>query len=299
MAPEAALLRAMYERLADAYGPQHWWPGESPLEIVLGAYLTQNTSWRAVERSIANLRERGLMDAAALLACPEEQLRELIRPSGSMTRKSAAIRAFLGLLYAEAEGSFKRLAAMPPSRLRPRLLALPGVGPETADAILLYALGQEAMVVDEYLRRVTSRHGLAPAGAGYDPLQRLAWSAFPGERGRARVRHANEFHALIVSVGKEHCGPTPRCAGCPLAGFPALLPQAVASPAVSFGAVADGAVADLALVAIERPGRARREPKPPAGMGRAQTRGSRTPGGSVGDSARRRISPAARDPSIP
>jgi endonuclease-3 related protein len=244
---EAVMLRAMYERLLDAYGPQHWWPGETPLEITLGAYLTQNTSWRAVERSLGNLRERGLignarehgvlrdagkhgvLDAAALLATPEEELRVLLRPSGYMVRKTAAIRAFLGFLFAEAGGSFERLAAMRTEVLRPKLLALPGVGPETADAILLYALRHEAMVVDEYLRRVTVRHGLAHGLAAerssYEAFQRLAWSAFAGERGKARVRHANEFHALIVMVGKEHCGPKPRCAGCPLACFPALLPE--------------------------------------------------------------------------
>jgi endonuclease-3 related protein len=231
---EAAMLRAMYERLMDAYGPQHWWPGETPLEITLGAYLTQNTSWRAVERSLGNLHERGLigsagereaLDAAALLATPEEELRVLLRPSGYMVRKTAAIRAFLGFLFAEAVGSFERLAAMRTEVLRPKLLALPGVGQETADAILLYALGHEAMVADEYLRRVTVRHGLAPERSSYEAIQRLAWSAFAGERGKQRVRHANEFHALIVMVGKEHCGPKPRCAGCPLACFPALLPE--------------------------------------------------------------------------
>ncbi|HEX6772189.1 MAG TPA: base excision DNA repair protein [Acidobacteriaceae bacterium] len=223
---EKEMLRAMYERLAEAYGPQHWWPGETPLEITLGAYLTQNTSWRAVEHSLANLRDRGLLDdAAGLLACPEDELRMLLRPSGYMVRKSAAIRAFLGFLFAEAGGSFEKLAAMPTEMLRPKLLALPGVGPETADAILLYALGHEAMVVDEYLRRVTARHGLAAERAGYDALQRLAWSAFANELGKARARHANEFHALIVMVGKEHCGPKPKCAGCPLACFPALLPE--------------------------------------------------------------------------
>jgi endonuclease-3 related protein len=226
------MLRAMYERLAETYGAQHWWPGETPLEITLGAYLTQNTAWRAVELSLGNLRDRGLLGnsaeqgvlEAALLAMPEEELRTLLRPSGYMVRKTAAIRAFLGFLFAEAGGSFERLAART-EVLRPKLLALPGVGPETADAILLYALGHEAMVVDEYLRRVTVRHGLTAESSKYETIQRLAWSAFAGERGQQRVRHANEFHALIVMVGKEHCGPKPRCAGCPLACFPALLPE--------------------------------------------------------------------------
>lgn len=217
------MLRAMYEQLAGIYGPQHWWPGETPLEITLGAYLTQNTSWRAVERSLANLREHELLDADALLATPEDELRQLLRPSGYMIRKSAAIRAFLAFLFAEAGGSFEKLAAMPTMALRPKLLALPGIGPETADAILLYALGHEVMVVDEYLRRVTTRHGLAPERSSYDAIQRLAWNAFAGERGKKRIHHANEFHALIVMVGKEHCGPKPKCAGCPLARFPALL----------------------------------------------------------------------------
>jgi endonuclease III related protein len=228
------MVRSMYERLEAAYGPQHWWPAVTPLEVVIGAYLTQNTSWKSVERSLENLRTKGLLPraaadaamreaAAALLACPEEELRLLLRPSGYMVRKTAAIRAFLGFLFAEEQGSFARLANVPMEVLRPRLLALPGVGPETADAILLYALGQPAMVVDEYLRRVAVRHGLAPQGAKYEALQELCWSAFAGERGKARVRHANEFHALIVMVGKEHCGPKPRCAGCPLACFPALL----------------------------------------------------------------------------
>jgi endonuclease-3 related protein len=223
---EAATLRAMYEQLMEVYGPQHWWPAETPLEVTIGAYLTQNTSWKGVERSIANLRERGLLDAAALLACPEEELRVLLRPSGYMVRKSAAVRAFLGFLFAEAEGSFERLAAQPLEVLRPKLLALPGVGLETADAILLYALGKPAMVVDEYLRRVTMRHGLARELSSYDELQRLAWAAFADVQGPERVRHANEFHALIVMVGKTQCGPKPRCAGCPLACFPALLPEA-------------------------------------------------------------------------
>jgi len=221
--PAAAMLRAMYEQMVASYGPQHWWPGESPLEITVGAYLTQNTSWRSVERSIANLRERGLLDAAALLALPEDELRTLLRPSGYMVRKAASIRAFLGFLFAEAQGSFATLAKRPTAELRAQLLALPGVGPETADAILLYALGHETMVVDEYLRRIVTRHGLAPEKQSYDQLQQLAWSAFAGERGKERVRHANEFHALIVMVGKEHCGPRPRCAGCPLARFPALI----------------------------------------------------------------------------
>ena len=219
------MLRAMYDRLAEAYGPQHWWPAETPLEVTIGAYLTQNTSWKGVERSLANLRAHGLLrgkssdaelveNAAALLAYPEEELRVLLRPSGYMVRKSAAIRAFLGFLFAEARGSFATLSKMPTVVLRPKLLALPGVGPETADAILLYALGHPAMVVDEYLRRVATRHGLAPEGATYDALQTLGWSAFASEHGQSQVRHANEFHALIVMVGKEHCGPKPRCALC-------------------------------------------------------------------------------------
>ena len=164
-------LRRFYEALALAYGPQHWWPSESQLETIIGAYLTQNTSWRNVVRSIANLKAAGALTLPGLRALDDEQLRTLIRPSGYMVRKGAAIRAFLVLLDEHYSGSFAEMAAAPVEETREHLLALPGVGPETADAILLYALDQPVMVVDEYLRRVVTRHGLLDERARYAGVQ--------------------------------------------------------------------------------------------------------------------------------
>lgn len=213
----ATRLRALYETLAAEYGPQHWWPSQSPLETMLGACLTQGTAWTSVERALANLRQRNLLDFHALRAIPESELRELIRPSGFMQRKAATIHALLALIKNEYGGSIERFARAPLATARAQLLAIPGIGPETADAILLYALHQPAMVVDEYLRRVALRHGLAPQKARYADLQQLALSAFADEQNStALADHCNEFHALIVQIGKAHCGRTPDCTHCPL-----------------------------------------------------------------------------------
>ena len=210
----------MHGRLAAAYGPQYWWPAENAFEVILGAYLTQNTAWRAVERSLDNLRAAGALSVEGLRAIPEEKLRELIRPSGFITRKATALKAFVAMLDAEFGGSLKRLAAMPTEHLRRRLRALPGVGNETADAILLYALGHAVPVADEYLRRIAERHGLVDAGPGglrYGVLTELTRRAFAGDPEASQAALFNEFHALTVAVGKAHCGRTPRCEGCPLA----------------------------------------------------------------------------------
>jgi endonuclease-3 related protein len=212
----AAMLRRFYDTLAAQYGPQHWWPSETAIETVVGAYLTQNTSWRNVERSIANLKAAGVMTVEGLRAVTEEALRVLIRPSGYMIRKGVAVKAFIGLLDADYEGSLEAMAAAPASATREALLALPGVGPETADAILLYALAQPVMVVDEYLRRIVTRHGLIDERARYGEIQTLALQAFAGDSPETLLAHYNEFHALVVQVGKSHCGGVPRCLGCPL-----------------------------------------------------------------------------------
>ncbi|HEY0759776.1 MAG TPA: base excision DNA repair protein [Acidisarcina sp.] len=215
----ALKLRAFYDALFASYGAQQWWPAQTPFEVVIGAYLTQNTSWRGVAQSIDRLRERGLLTAAGLRDVSEEELRSVIRPSGYMVRKAAALKAFVGWLDAGYGGDLARLAAETMPVARGKLLALPGVGPETADAILLYALGQPAMVVDEYLRRVVTRHRLVRDGALYDEIAELARMSFAGDEDASRLQHYNEFHALIVEVGKRHCGTRPRCGGCPLAGF--------------------------------------------------------------------------------
>ncbi|HET7102668.1 MAG TPA: base excision DNA repair protein [Terracidiphilus sp.] len=218
----AQRLRRMHDQLLAAYGPQHWWPAGTAFEVVLGAYLTQNTAWRSVERSLDNLRAAGAISMAGMRATPIDRLQQLIRPSGFFTHKAHAIKAFLFMLDREFEGSLESLAARPTTELRCRLLALPNVGPETADAILLYALNHPVPVADEYLRRIAERHGLlAPAPArnrkGYEALASLARQSFAGSPVHALAPLYNEFHALTVAVGKAHCGRVPECGHCPLA----------------------------------------------------------------------------------
>jgi endonuclease III related protein len=213
------ILRNFHDQLAAAYGPQQWWPAQTPLEVIVGAYLTQNTSWRGVERSIANLVERGVMNLDGLRAIQEDELRMLIRPSGYMVRKATAIKAFVSFLDRDHGSSLGRLAAQPTGVARRQLLDLPGVGEETADAILLYALLHPVAVVDEYLRRIADRHGLAGRDQKYGEVQRLVDDAFANDPAEFRLPLYNEFHALVVAVGKHHCGPKARCEGCPLAAF--------------------------------------------------------------------------------
>jgi endonuclease-3 related protein len=212
----------MHDALAAAYGPQQWWPAKSPFEVILGAYLTQNTSWKAVERSLENLHAAGVLSVAGLRAVPLAELRRLIRPSGFYTRKAPAIKAFVAMLDKRYGGSLERMAAAPTAELRERMLSLPGVGQETADAILLYALGHPVPVADEYLRRIAERHGLLTPAPGrsrivYEQLTELTQHAFEGDPPAKRTQLFNEFHALTVAVGKAHCGRTARCEGCPLA----------------------------------------------------------------------------------
>jgi endonuclease-3 related protein len=212
----------MHDRLVDAYGPQHWWPAQTPFEVILGAYLTQNTAWKAVERSLANLGAKGALTIDGVRALPIEELKILIRPSGFHTRKAPALKAFVAMVDEEFAGSLDLMAAAPTAALRRRLLALPGLGPESADAILLYALGHLVPVADEYLRRIVERHrlGTVPPGRNrkeYESLVQLTRQAFASDPPAGHARLFNEFHALTVAVGKAHCGKTARCAGCPLA----------------------------------------------------------------------------------
>ena len=219
----AQRLRSMHDALQHAYGPQYWWPAKTPFEVILGAYLTQNTAWKAVERSLENLRAADALTVEGLRRIPLAKLRRLIRPSGFYTRKAPALKAFVTMLDKEFGGSLEKLAAMPTAALRRRLLDLPGVGPETADAILLYALGHAVPVADEYLRRIADRHGLLStatgrAGISYDALTELTRRVFAADAEENHRQLYNEFHALTVAVGKAHCGRTARCENCPLAG---------------------------------------------------------------------------------
>jgi endonuclease III related protein len=214
-------LRAMHDQLVEAYGPQFWWPANTRFEIILGAYLTQNTSWKAVEVSLANLRSADALSIDGIRSLRVDRLQELIRPSGFHTRKAPALRAFIAMLDSEFGGSLDQLAAMPKAAVRERLLSLPGVGPETADAILLYALGHPVAMADEYLRRIAARHQLivpAPSKnvSGYESLVQLTHDAFAADPATDHARFFNEFHALTVAVGKAHCRRAPDCEHCPL-----------------------------------------------------------------------------------
>lgn len=217
----------MYAALLEAYGKREWWPAETAFEVAIGAFLTQATAWRSVERSIANLREAGLLSIEGIREVSEERLRKLVRPSGFVQRKAASIKSFVQFVDEHYGGSLDQMAKAPTAELRAQLLALPGVGPETTDAILLYALEHPVFVVDEYLRRVVTRHELLAANARYADLQALGDGAIASSTREETAQHSNELHALIVEVGKRHCGTTPRCEGCPLQPF---LPNADSKP---------------------------------------------------------------------
>lgn len=213
----------MHDKLVQAYGPQHWWPATTPFEVILGAYLTQNTSWKAVEVSLGNLRRAGALTVDGIRNLPLEELQKLIRPSGFYTRKAPALKAFIAMLDTEYGGSLDQLAEGQTLALRERLLRLPGVGPETADAILLYALEHPVPVADEYLRRIAARHQLIQPvpgkdHQGYEALVQLTRDTFAGDPVTERARLFNEFHALTVAVGKAHCRRSPDCEHCPLSG---------------------------------------------------------------------------------
>ncbi|MCG5535103.1 endonuclease III domain-containing protein [Ectothiorhodospira mobilis] len=205
MSPEH--LRRVFRLLSDHHGPMHWWPGETPFEVMVGAILTQNTAWSNVERAIAALKEAGPLEPAALLALPEGELAARIRPSGYYNVKARRLRAFCQWLL--DAGGEPALRAHPTERLRPALLTVKGIGPETADDILLYALERPVFVVDAYTRRLFSRLGLAPADLPYEALRAGVESALGPD-----VPLFNELHALIVNHGKSVCRPRPRCGDC-------------------------------------------------------------------------------------
>jgi len=204
----------MFDRLQRHFGPQHWWPGETPFEVMVGAILTQNTNWKNVEKALVNLKAAGHLSLEGMLRLSEADLAQRIRPAGYFNVKAKRLRAFLEFLRDSCGGDLSRLRAMPLSRLREDLLAVKGIGKETADSILLYALEHPIFVVDAYTYRVFTRHFLAPEESSYDELQEIATDHLPVE-----LAHYNEFHALMVAVGKEFCGPKPKCEACPLNGL--------------------------------------------------------------------------------
>jgi endonuclease-3 related protein len=211
MGARAFRIRAIYHVLLSAYGPQGWWPAESPLETIVGAVLTQNTSWRNVEKALARLRARGALSSPSSLRClSAAELEELISPAGFYRQKGSTLRRLLARAD-DAPGALAGVLSMDRTALRRWLLELKGIGPETADSIILYAAGRPAFVIDAYTRRIGARHGIAPRSAPYEELQRLFEVALP-----ASARLMNEYHALLVRLGKSRCGPTPACSGCPV-----------------------------------------------------------------------------------
>jgi endonuclease III related protein len=201
----------VYRRLRAHFGYLHWWPGESPFEVMIGAILTQNTAWTNVERAIDNLKKAGVLAPHALYALPEEHLAELIRPSGYFNVKARRLRAFLRWLVEDFGGEVDKLAAVPTERLRLLLLSVSGIGPETADSILLYACERPIFVVDAYTRRTFARLDFTAPDADYDTLQRFFTARLP-----ATEWLYNDYHAQIVYLGKDFCRPRPRCRECPL-----------------------------------------------------------------------------------
>jgi endonuclease-3 related protein len=218
------VIRRIYRTLARAYGALHWWPARTRFEVIVGAFLTQNTSWTNVERALANLRRANVLNIAGVRRLPVEELEQLIRPSGYFRQKAARLKTFIAYLDDRYAGSLNRMFKQPVEVLRKQLLELNGVGPETADAILLYAGKLPVFVVDAYAKRVLERHGVIAAGAKYEPVRELVETALKGkDRDSELTDHFNELHALFVEVGKRHCGTAAKCEGCPLQP---LLPQA-------------------------------------------------------------------------
>lgn len=199
------------------FGHLHWWPGETPLEVSVGAILTQNTSWANVERAIANLKTAGCLEPKELYALPESKLAELIRPAGYFNIKARRLRAFLRVLVEESAGDLNRLFAGETNVVRERLLAIKGIGPETADSMLLYAGGHSSFVIDAYTKRIFHLYNWGEDDAGYDDLKALCESALNEKPPSERLDYWQDYHAQLVMVGKHFCRPRrPRCELCPL-----------------------------------------------------------------------------------
>jgi endonuclease-3 related protein len=212
LSPAQPHLRSYYEALIAAHGPQHWWPGRTPFEIIVGAILVQNTSWTNVAAAIENLRRAKLLTPRAIENVSTHRLARLIRSSGYFRQKTKKLKNFVRFLRREYHGSLAKMFRAPTPALREQLLAVYGIGPETADSILLYAAKHPVFVVDAYTRRLLERHGLANARLDYEDVRELFERSLSPD-----VALYNEFHALIVHTGKHFCRPRePRCGECPL-----------------------------------------------------------------------------------
>jgi endonuclease-3 related protein len=215
--PNSAILMEIFQRLYKAYGPMHWWPGETPFEVMVGAILTQNTSWRNVEKAIQNLKARKVLHVRGICRLRRNQLAILIRSSGYFRIKADRLKAFVNFLVDHYGGELRKMRKETLNILRPKLLGIKGIGPETADSILLYGLKKPIFVVDAYTKRILSRHRIISEKASYEEVQRLFMDHLPHDG-----RLFNEYHALLVHLGKTLCKKTPKCDICPLKGMELL-----------------------------------------------------------------------------
>lgn len=206
------ILLEIYHKLYQAFGPQYWWPGDTPFEIAVGAILTQNTNWGNVEKAIQNLKKQSALSARIIHEMSVKKLAELIRPAGYFNVKAKRLKSFINFLMNENHGSMKRMKGEDTHTLRKKLLTINGIGPETADSILLYALEKPVFVIDAYTKRVLSRHWIMEHEKSYDEFQELFYLSLKKD-----VNLFNEYHALFVRVGKMYCKrKKPMCDECPL-----------------------------------------------------------------------------------
>jgi endonuclease-3 related protein len=205
----------IHRLMFDRFGAQHWWPGESRFEIVLGAILTQNTNWTNVEKAIANVKVADALCPEKLYRMDTETLALLIKPAGYFNLKAGRLKNFLQWLFENYDGQIDALENLSIWDIREQLLSVKGIGPETADSIALYAYDKPVFVVDTYTCRIMVRHGLIEPEAGYEQVREFMEASLPGE-----IELFNEYHALLVQVGKGYCKPKPKCAGCPLECLP-------------------------------------------------------------------------------
>jgi endonuclease-3 related protein len=207
-----SILLEYFHILSEAFGTQKWWPGRTRFEIIVGAILTQNTNWSNVQRAIGQLRRKRLLHIAGIASMPVERLATLIRSSGYFRQKARKLQEFVAFLESNHDGSLNKMFSTPTKELREQLLAVHGIGPETADSILLYAGKHPVFVVDAYTRRILERHELLPEKNGYEDIRGLMEKSLPRD-----VSLFNEYHALLVHVGKTFCRPkAPNCSTCPL-----------------------------------------------------------------------------------
>lgn len=208
---EADRLLDLYQCLLTAYGPQNWWPAEDPFEVIVGAILTQRTAWRNVEGAIRALRAAGMLTIEAMNDAPLARIAELVRPAVFYNEKARRLKAFAGRVVDRYEGELARLLGQPAVALREELLAVYGIGPETADAIVLYAAKKPSFVIDAYTRRLLQRLDWIRGNESYAALRTRVMDFLPHD-----VALFNEYHALIVRHGAERCRVMPICEGCPI-----------------------------------------------------------------------------------